>query len=230
MRRAAATLALFALVSFAAGCDGLPGKPSEADRYRRPSKILDFTSLYATNCSGCHGEQGTLGPARPLADPLYLRWVGRARLRAVIARGVPGTTMPSFLEANGGTLTAAQVDALTDGLFETWARPAATSASASADERLPDYAAASPGLPERGRDAYAKHCADCHGADGLGGEKGGPVLDPSFLALVSDQMLRSAIVIGRRDLGMPDWREVSQTPMTEREIRDVVAWMSERRP
>ena len=39
-----------------------------------------------------------------------------------------------------------------------------------------------------------------------GAPHGGSVIDPAYLALVSDQALRTAVVAGRPDLGMPDWR------------------------
>ena len=68
-----------------------------------------------------------------------------------------------------------------------------------------------------------------HGADGRGGEAGS-VVDPSFLALVSDQMLRTSVIAGRPDLGKPDWRGNSPTrAMTNQEISDVVAWMAAKR-
>jgi hypothetical protein len=39
-------------------------------------------------------------------------------------------------------------------------------------------------------------------------------------------MLRLSVILGRPDLGMPDWRSASETrAMTEAEIADVVAWM-----
>jgi cytochrome c oxidase cbb3-type subunit 3 len=219
---------VFSLVfslAFALGCDSLPGKPREAERYRRPAEVLDFETLYATNCSGCHGADGTLGPARPLADPLYLRLVGRERAAELTAHGIAGSLMPAFLDSEGGTLTREQIDALTDGIFARWAAPA------PAGEELPAWAQAPGSTGDRGGAVFATYCADCHGADGLGGRKGGAVLDPSFLRLVSDQMLRTAVIAGRPDLGMPDWREASpERAMSAREIADVVAWMSERRP
>ena len=40
----------------------------------------------------------------------------------------------------------------------------------------------------------------------------GSIVDPSYLALVSDQSLRSTIIAGRPDLGMPDWRSDTSEP------------------
>jgi mono/diheme cytochrome c family protein len=220
-----------ALVLGALACDRLPGRPDEADRHRRPAEILDFDTLYAVNCSGCHGAEGTLGPSRPLADPVYLALVSPARVAEVVTHG-RGVTMPAFAQSAGGTITEEQVDAVASGLFERWASPAKLAGVALPpyDEKDSLARGHQPGDPARGARAYATFCADCHGTDGHGGEDGGSVVDPSFLALVSDQMLRTSVIAGRPDLDMPDWRTVSdERPMTPQEISDVVAWMAARR-
>jgi len=223
--RAVAAAAIAAALALA-GCDGLPGKPRPSDRELLPSEVMSFAALYRANCSGCHGADGRLGGSRPLNDPLYLALVPRERLREVIARGVAGTAQPAFAASAGGTLTDAQVDAIVRGLVETWGRP---DAARGAD--LPSYAAAG-GDAERGKGVYAAACAGCHGPEGRGGPKGGAVTDPSYLALVTDQYLRTTVIAGRVDLGMPDWRgDVPGQPLSSQQIGDVVAWLSaERRP
>ena len=210
------------------GCDAMPGKPRLADREKLPSEIMDFGTLYARNCAGCHGADGKLGPSRALNDPVYLALVPRERLRQVIAMGVPGTAQPALAITAGGTLTDAQIDALVRGLVETWGRPDAVKTLV-----LPAYdAKAEGGDAERGKAVYAAACASCHGPDGRGGPKGGAVTDPSYLSLVSDQYLRTTVIAGRTDLGMPDWRGVAAgPPLSGAQISDVVAWLvSERRP
>lgn len=204
-------------------CDSLPGRPDEADRYRRPSQILDFATLYRTNCSGCHGADGWLGAARPLADPIYLAAVRPDQVRDIVSHGVPGTGMPVFARSAGGTLSEAQIEALTTGLFERWADP-----SKVAGEIIPPFRGRA-GRAGRGEAVFASFCASCHGANGTGGPDGASVVDPSFLALVSDQMLRNSVIFGRPDLGMPDWRTDGTRPMTATEISDVVAWMASQR-
>jgi mono/diheme cytochrome c family protein len=211
-----------------AGCDAMPGKPRLADRERLPTEIMDFGTLYARNCAGCHGADGKLGPSRALNDPVYLALVPRERLRQVIATGVPGTAQPALAITAGGTLTDAQIDALISGLVETWGRPDAVK-----DVALPAYdAKAEAGDAEHGKAVYATACASCHGADGRGGPKGGAVTDPSYLSLVSNQYLRTTVIAGRTDLGMPDWRGAAAgQPLSGAQISDVVAWLvSERRP
>jgi len=213
-----------ALLVWAAACDSLPGKPTEADRYVHPNQVLDFDSLYALNCSGCHGAQGRLGAARALNDPLYLAIVPPVELQRIIEKGVKGTSMPAFAQSAGGSLTGEQVDALVAGLKQTW--------GGSVSGALPAYRdPAHRGHPDRGRIAFRTFCGDCHGTDGRGGEKAGSVVDPSYLGLVSDQGLRTSVIVGRPDLDMPSWREyVAGRPMTAREIADVVAWLVAQRP
>ena len=46
------------------GCN-LPGKPTPADIVPRPTDVLDPVVLYKQNCAGCHGADGTHGPAPP---------------------------------------------------------------------------------------------------------------------------------------------------------------------
>ena len=51
-------------------------------------------------------------------------------------------------------------------------------------------------------------------------------MDPSYLALVSDQGLRTTVIAGRPDLGMPDWRGyVAGQPLTPQQVSDVTAWL-----
>jgi cytochrome c oxidase cbb3-type subunit 3 len=214
------------------GCERIPGKPTEAQRPLIPSQVSNFDALYGHSCAGCHGGDGQLGAARPLRDPLYLALVHRDTLRQIIAQGVPGTTMPAFSNRFGGELTDQQIDIVIDGMQNRWGRP-----QAFTNVTLPPYsredaaaAGAEPGDLERGKAAYTTYCAHCHGPDGGGGEKGGAVVDGVYLALVSDQALRTAVIAGRVDLGMPDWREeVAGQPMTPQDIADVVAWLASHR-
>ncbi len=236
MRALPALTAALAML-WAIGCDRLPGKPDPDERYERPTEIMDFETLYGLNCSGCHGAEGRLGPSRPLNDPLYLAYVGQERMRQIVAHGVAGTPMPGFLVTIGGTLTEKQIAALVREIFAHWADEAslrgvsvpaydpgqdstenAAAADSSTDSPVAD-----------GGQAFATFCASCHGADGDGGDKAGSVVNPNYLALVSDQNLRTSVVAGRTDLGMPDFRKVGDRPMKPEEIDGVVAWMTAQR-
>ena len=224
MRRAvaaaiAATLAL-------AGCDTVPGRPKPDARELAPTEVMAFETLYARNCAGCHGETGRLGAARALNDPVYLAIVPRERVRQVIAAGVPGTAQPALALSAGGQLSDAQIDVLVRGIEERWGRPGVVAGPA-----IPPYdggrvAGREAGNADRGRGVFATACVRCHGDDGRGGPRGGGIADPSYLALVSDQHLRTTIIAGRTDLGMPDWRgEGGAAPLTSQQVSDVVAWL-----
>jgi mono/diheme cytochrome c family protein len=223
-RLLAAAVAVVACLGFA-GCDALPGRPAVANREVMPSQVTAFDVLYGRNCAGCHGAGGRLGAARSLNDPVYLALVPADRLRTIIGEGVPGTSMPAFRASAGGDLTDAQVDALVKGMLTHWAR-----ADAVAGTTLPPYEGPGKGSStadkSRGAVVFASACARCHGPEGKGGPTTGSIVDPSYLALVSDQSLRTTVIAGRPDLGKPDWRDdLPGRPLTPQQISDLVAWL-----
>ena len=188
-----------------------------------PGKIMDFSYLYARNCSGCHGTDGKGGAAIGLADPVYLAIADDATISRVTAGGVPGTSMPAFAEHSGGMLTDDQISVIVKGI-RAWAKP-----DALRDANPPPYAA-SLGDPAHGSAVYDVYCAACHGAGGRGGTRASSIVDRSYLALVSDQNLRTTVIVGRPDMGAPDWRgDVPGKPISAQEVSDVVAWLSSQR-
>src|SRR5436853_953087 len=227
-------LALFILVlGWASGCNRLPGKPTEADRWVAPSEVTNFNQLYGQNCAGCHGSDGRFGAARPLDDPLYLNLISADNLRQVIRQGVPATSMPAFGKKFGGQLTDAQVDALVEQMRSRWGRPEKFKAVTLPPYSQPDAIAngTGPGDPQRGATAFNTYCTECHGTDGRGGKAAGSIVDPNYLKLVSDQALRTTVIVGRQDMGKPDWRaNTPGHPMSAQEVSDVVAWLAAQRP
>ncbi len=171
-----------------AGCDSFPGRPNSANREVVAAQVVGFEVLYARNCAGCHGADGRLGAARPLNDPVYLALVPHERLRTILAEGVPGTSMPAFAASAGGDLTDAQIDALAKGMLARWGQPDAVKGLTLPAYEAPDKRS-SPAAREQGAAVYASACARCHGPGGRGGPTAGSIVDPSFLALVSDQSL-----------------------------------------
>jgi mono/diheme cytochrome c family protein len=71
------------------------------------------TTLFATNCSSCHGKGGTGGSAPVLNAKEFLKNTSDEQVRALVAGGVPGTEMPAWSLAFGGTLTDEQIVQLT---------------------------------------------------------------------------------------------------------------------
>jgi cytochrome c oxidase cbb3-type subunit 3 len=94
----------------------------------------------------------------------------------------------------------------------------------------PPYASSTPGDVSRGSVAYAEFCSSCHGAGGRGGQKASSIVDGSLLALLNDQELRTIVIVGRSELGAPDWRgNVPGKPMSPQDVSDVVAWLASQR-
>jgi cytochrome c oxidase cbb3-type subunit 3 len=222
---------IFAIaVALFAGCD-FPGKPTPADRPVSPENVLNFTEIYKRNCAGCHGADGTLGPAPPLNDSLFRSLMPETELESVVISGRQGTPMPAFSRANGGALTPAQIHVLVHGIkgisgkapqLASGVQGAAGQSDAVADlapawgtpKSLPKNAPAyllskqaanhTSGDYERIRTTvFAQACAGCHGEHGKGDNAA--INDASFLALISNQGLRRLIITGRPDLGMPDY-------------------------
>ena len=205
---------------------GMPhGQPHGDAEALAPNEVLEFATLYSDNCAACHGEKGRGGAAIALADPVYLALADDRSLRNVIANGVRGTAMPAFAESAGGLLTNKQIDVITEQIRARWSKSGILDGS-----NPPEYAAKSAGDPQRGQSAYKTYCESCHGPDGRGGPKGSAITNDSFLALVSDQGLRTIVITGRPELGAPDWRgNVRGKPMSDQEVTDTVAWLASRR-
>ncbi|MDW5264541.1 MULTISPECIES: c-type cytochrome [Acidobacteriaceae] len=228
------SLVAFSLLTFASfGCNSAPGRPKAEPEVPRPDEIHDFAVLYKQNCAACHGESGRQGIAASLANPEYLSLAGEDTLLRITAKGIPGTLMPPFAQSAGGMLTDQQVHDLVNGMISQWGKP-----DTLAGQTLPSYTATSTGDVQQGQQAFTTYCASCHGADGTG-LKGkdaaahtsrGSIVDPSYLALVSDQNLRTTTIVGLPGQGMPDWRgDVSSHAMTDKEVTDIVAWLASHR-
>jgi mono/diheme cytochrome c family protein len=200
----------------ATGCDHFSGKPGPEPEVPRPENVLNFATLYHENCAACHGEHGASAASISLANPVYLAYAGEANIRAAIAHGVHGTLMPAFAH----------------GMVTEWGKP-----DALAGATAPAYHPAAVGNAADGQKVFASSCAMCHGEDGQGtrqktGKGMGSIVDPSYLALASDQYLRSVIVGGTA--GMPDFAHhgaPGTTPhvMTDAEVTSVVAWLGSHR-
>jgi cytochrome c oxidase cbb3-type subunit III len=217
-------LAVLSLLMLAA-CSIPDREPQTNSEPVAPNQLLDFGTLYAQNCAGCHGAEGRGGASIALANPVYLAIVDETTMRNIVANGVRGTSMPAFAQRAGGMLIEQQIEVITSGIFSRWGRKQVLDGA-----NPPSYAAKAVGNVDHGQVVFGRYCASCHGSEGEGTSKGSAITNDSFLALVSDQALRTIVITGRPELGAPDWRgNVPGRPMTDQEITDVVAWLASRR-
>jgi cytochrome c oxidase cbb3-type subunit 3 len=201
------------------------GQPQKGSEPVAPNQVVDFGTLYAQNCAACHGAEGRGGASIALANPVYLTIVDENAMHNVLANGVRGTSMPAFAQSAGGMLTDEQINVITSGIVSRWGRKGILDGT-----NPPSYAPKTTGDAARGEVAFGTYCASCHGSEGQGGSKASAISNDSFLALVSDQGLRTIVITGRPDLGAPDWRgNVPGKPMSDQEITDVVGWLASRR-
>jgi len=220
-----------ALALGVAGCNA-PGKPRPGLEAQRPEDVLDVATLYKQNCTACHGDQGHHGAAISLANPVYLAAAKADNIARITSDGVPGTLMPPFAKSKGGMLTGQQITALANGMLAAWSKP-----DALAGQTPPAYASSTPGDATNGQKTFATYCTSCHGVDGAGAPVDkthtGSLVDPAYLALISDQGLRSIIIAGKPDDGMPDWRGHLSGPqqhtLSDEEITGLVAWLATHR-
>jgi cytochrome c oxidase cbb3-type subunit III len=201
-----------------AGCGHAPGYPPNP--IVRPAQVTDFATLYSENCAACHGAIGQNGPAIDLANPEYQALVDDATLRKWISGGMPGTEMPAFAQSAGGMLTDAQVNALIAGMRKEWS----TRNRFQGGVPLP-YAQQQAGDAHSGAQNYQLRCVVCHAPSHQ------QITSPDYLALVSDQALRSIIIAGRPDIGQPDWSHLgaggkAAVPLSAQEVDDIVAYLA----
>ena len=189
------------------------GKPSIEDRPIRPSEVLDFDTLFASRCAGCHGTDGAGSGSIALHDPALLNIMSKDSLRTLIRDGRKGTLMPSFQSNTGNPLSDAQIDVIVDGMIGQWKVDAPPWSESRRYE-------VKNGKATKGKGAFVDMCGQCHGNDGMGGSAGSVIM-PAYLELVSPQYLRTVILCGRPELGMPPMA----SKIDDRTIDDIVAWL-----
>jgi cytochrome c oxidase cbb3-type subunit III len=214
------TSVAIAAALFLSGCSGVAGDSRKDPEVLPPEDVLDFSTLFNENCAGCHGAEGKGAAAISLNNPVYLAIASDDVIRQVASRGVRGTPMAPFAKSAGGLLTDKQIDVIVSGI-RSWARP-----DQFVGVGLPPYKADPPGNAQNGSAVYRTFCASCHGANGEGGPKASGIVDGSYLALVSDQNLRSIVIAGWPSINAPDWRnDRPGNPLSPNQISDVVAWL-----
>jgi mono/diheme cytochrome c family protein len=189
-----------------------------------PAQIEQGARLYAENCAVCHGADGQGRVGAVLAKD----WPSirpDLRVRATIANGIDGTVMPAWLQAGGGPLSDADIDALTAYIL-TWESggtrlivPPPTSAPRPLLTAIPEVQ----GDPNNGAALFDQNCAVCHGADGRG--RVGAQLAKNWSSIRPDLGIKATIERGVEGAVMPAWSQTNGGPLTDTEINDLTAFI-----
>lgn len=194
-------------------------------------QLDDAMSLYAENCAVCHGLQGEgLGSIPPLNNPA-LQTMDSAELNKTIARGRFNTAMPAWSQADGGPLSAYQIDELVklvqtgdwnatqDRVVNLGLAPLVPFTTEPDPVLLEQVAALPEGASlQTAIKIFAVQCVACHGADGLG-TKIAPALNDPLVGEKPAEDLTRTITFGSAGTLMAGWKNV----LTPEEITALVS-------
>ena len=161
--------------------------------------IANGLSLYAKNCTSCHGSnaEGTnLAPPLNTAD-LRTR-LSDADVTRIISQGVPGTLMASWSKA----LLAKDIADVTL-LIRRWDNLALAGISLPTIEAAPIDM--SPAAIATGKQLYSVLCAQCHGKTGYGTRLAPALNNKTFLEQTSNAAIQQIIAQGVQGTAMPAW-------------------------
>jgi mono/diheme cytochrome c family protein len=88
------------------------GRRAKALTAQQGALVAQGTVLWADNCAACHGPMGQGGTAPALDSKEFLSSVTDDQIHGIVAGGIPGTAMPTWLNEFGGPLTDQQIQSL----------------------------------------------------------------------------------------------------------------------
>lgn len=207
-----------------------PTRIVESQTQLQAVQLDDAMTLYAQNCSVCHGLAGEgISSIPPLNNPA-LQTMAYDDLAKTIARGRFNTAMPAWSKEDGGALSDYQISELVGlvqagdwnatqdrvvnlGLaplvpFTTEPDPVLLAEVAN----LPDGATLQTAIT-----IFATNCVACHGADGLGSGIAPALNDPAVREKTADELTRT-VTFGSAGTLMAGWNNA----LTAEEIAAMV--------
>ena len=181
-----------AAIPLLSGCAAAPGRRAKVRR-RCADRDHGIPTLYAENCAGCHGPEGKDGAAIALADPVFLAIADDASIRRASPTAYPAPDAGFRAERRRHAHRQAdRCDRARDPLLGEAGITSAT--------HPPSYAAEVLAIPaRRGRIRHVLLVVPWPGRTRR--QKASSIMNDSFLALVSDQGLRTIVIIGRPGTG-----------------------------
>ena len=177
-------------------------------------RVARGEKLFADNCVQCHGPkgEGDIGPA--LNHRTLLKSTSDEVFFNLIGGGVPGTSMPSWSQTDGGPFTDEQIRDLV-AFIRHW-EPTATDLAKPTP--TPDIA--------RGASLFATVCYACHGPKGEGTNHAPPLNSKELLTQFDDAWLRQTITKGRPAQGMPTWGKVLAPTQIDALVLFIRSWQA----
>ncbi len=213
-----------------------PVRIAESQAQLQLAQLDDAMTLYAQNCSVCHGLSGEgISAIPPLNNPA-LQTMAYDDLTKTIARGRFNTAMPAWSKEDGGALSDYQISELVGlvqagdwnatrdrvvnlGLaplvpFTTEPDPVLLAEVAN----LPDGATLQTAIT-----IFAANCVACHGADGLGSGIAPALNDPAVREKTADELTRT-VTFGNAGTLMAGWNNALTTEEIAAMVTLVQRW------
>lgn len=183
-------------------------------------QLDESMTLYAENCSVCHGLNGEGIGATPPLDSTALRTMPYDDIYKTIARGRYQTAMPAWALEDGGPLSDYQIDELTTLiLYGDWYETGDRTVNLGFAPLIPFTTDPDPALlaeianlPDGSTlqtavQLFAANCVACHGADGLGTGIAPALNDPAVREKTAEEINR-VITYGNAGTLMAGWSNV----------------------
>jgi mono/diheme cytochrome c family protein len=183
-------------------------------------QLDDAMTLYAENCSVCHGLSGEGMGATPPLNNSALQTMTFDDIYKIISRGRFDTAMPAWNKEDGGPLSDYQIEELA-ALIQSgdWKATGDRVVNLGLAPLIPFTTDPDPILLEQvGRlsdgatlqialQIFSTNCVACHGADGLGTGIAPALNDPMVRAKTTDELSRT-VTFGNAGTLMAGWSNV----------------------
>jgi mono/diheme cytochrome c family protein len=174
-------------------------------------------SLFAENCSSCHGDFGEGGPnpsrpddiIAPISTAEYLKTRDNHTLQQIISQGQPNFGMSPFSAAYGGPLDDDEINALV-AFIRSWEDDPPVD--------LPPEVTITGDLSLEGDEIFDSLCYQCHGPSPDGVRQGPSLATADFQESRTDQEIFDAINLGHEATSMIAWGEI----LTSEQITQLV--------